>query len=420
MSSLNEIDGTTAALLYVIINAVLLTFVTLCSYDRSKSLTKNGKIIWKKRSIYFTVYVQIFDQASDIGVLILWYNYGRRESDNSDYIEHIDAQTFFDLSCLSLIFNRILQVNIASLACIYGVGDVIDPLLAFLELYIIKQVYHTYKSKIYEPTKAMRMAQLYEALMESIPQMIFQSVFLIRTSSGSSSISSTNISVDQFFILASIFFSVISVANKFTAWDKNTKAFHSLTNDLNLQKKKPFANIYYIIRILWRLLHVLSRLFMIVLIWAICGGVFVIIFIFGVSFIVYCCVEHKFLKHHNMLQYFVNYLLYHIVAVVWTTPTDDLLSHHNKSKKNDDVNYIEGSNPHLRMIHFFVETLVYYAIILVFSLSTFDCVICADPQTRYLWNNSFAFDYIVSGFCATIISFLLYIIYFLQCVIGIW
>ena len=66
---------------------------------------KGLKEIWSYKWIYFSSLSTIYDQATDIGVLIYWYSL----IDNND-IKHVDMMLLFALSCVFIVISRLVNI----------------------------------------------------------------------------------------------------------------------------------------------------------------------------------------------------------------------------------------------------------------------------------------------------------------------
>ena len=124
----------------------------------------------------------------------------------------------FFLSLFSIILARTVNCVIASKSL--KNGTLFDGILAFFEFYTIKQLYIIHKSSLIKPTMELQAVQLYEAIFESFLQIIFQSVFIIRTFGDDNDNDYRNIfKFSNGLVLFSIFWSIMSAANKYGAID---------------------------------------------------------------------------------------------------------------------------------------------------------------------------------------------------------
>ena len=249
----DSLNGPVIGFVYMSMQAavVIMICIIIYTYNRKKSFKENLRRIWKRRSIYGTVLVQIFDQSSDIGVLILWWQYTLREnhsnsrysSDNNEFdIPHVDMTAMVALSLTSLILSRLISALVVTFFTSHKSTQTkyLDAFLCLLELYIIKQVYLTHaiqknenssdddatnrnsgKQDELEATPEMQSVKWVEAIFESFPQTLLQSVFILRTY-GTQFDENSN---DLLFFLFSLFWSVISTSNKFITIDQDNTIF---------------------------------------------------------------------------------------------------------------------------------------------------------------------------------------------------
>merc|ERR1719295_2044955 len=186
-----------------------------------------------------------------------------------------------------------------------------DPLLVPLELYVFRTVYLSFKyaeadiKQNAEDRKRQKAAgtaaatyikpvevnklQLYtlvgEAVTESLPQIMLQSVFIIR-SYNDPNLRDTQIELLMLSVLASLF----SISDKFVKFDEGmgvrdkfkSANFRSFSKGLcfNMQ------SFWYLARVIWRLCTITSNFAVYVLIWTVIGGAFLPIYAF-VIFILY-------------------------------------------------------------------------------------------------------------------------------------
>ena len=260
-----SLNGPLICLIYMSMQAVLVLFIIVYTYNRKKHLKENLRQIWRRRSIYGTVLVQVFDQSSDIGVLILWWQYSLKEnasnSANSDIdgdefdIPHVDMTTMVALSLTSLILSRLISALVVMFFAPHKKNQTkyLDAFLCLLELYIIKQVYLAHKEKNcnrkdvgdtdknsnkhtqdeMEATPEMQSVKWVEAIFESFPQTLLQSVFILRTYGTQFDAAS----IDLLYFLFSLFWSVVSISNKFITIDQDNTIFDASAHKAKLKTK---------------------------------------------------------------------------------------------------------------------------------------------------------------------------------------
>ena len=120
--------------------------------------------------------------------------------------------------------------------------------------------------------------QLGESITESMPQIMLQSVFIIR-SYNDPDIPEGDLWLISFSVLASLF----SIANKFVVFDET--GFKDFAKSLSAKMEFPgCVNYWYILRVSWRMSDIMSKFALYVLIWTVLGGAFLPIWA-AISFI---------------------------------------------------------------------------------------------------------------------------------------
>eukprot|EP01084_Bolivina_argentea_P138180 243330_1 len=107
------------------------------------------KSVWSQRTIYASVIVHFYDTATDIGVLITWYNLYYNEMHGTNY-KTVDMSVFFWGGCSVLLFYRFVTF----LLIIYQQKNEEDPCrgicirapLAIFDLFIFEGIYQSFKS----------------------------------------------------------------------------------------------------------------------------------------------------------------------------------------------------------------------------------------------------------------------------------
>merc|ERR1719295_879115 len=182
-----------------------------------------------------------------------------------------------------------------------------DPLLVPLELYVFRTVYLSFKyaeadiKQNAEDRKRQKAAgtatatyikpievnklQLYtlvgEAVTESLPQIMLQSVFIIR-SYNDPNLRDTQIELLMLSVLASLF----SISDKFVKFDEGM----GVENTFKSPKFRNWSyglcfnlqSLGYAARVIWRICTIASNFAVYVLIWTVLGGAFLPIYAFVV------------------------------------------------------------------------------------------------------------------------------------------
>eukprot|EP01084_Bolivina_argentea_P092592 166564_1 len=124
-----------------------------------------------------------------------------------------------------------------------------------------------------DPVLIQRICMLLEAALESMPQVVLQTVFLVRSANDENLPKRSN-----FLIFTSLISSVCSVASKFFLMDK----VRVRKKAKSLSPRKKFPNCcqpWYLIRIVWRFCHIVVRFAVFSLLWISVGGAFSAIFV---------------------------------------------------------------------------------------------------------------------------------------------
>ena len=269
----NTLNGIVAGFVYMSLQAALILSIIIYTYDTNRRFKHNIKCIWARRSIYATVLVQIFDQSSDIGVLIAWWQYSIQENNKTIDIPHINMTAMAVLSLISLTLSRTISALVVIFFTTHKnkTTKYVDAFLCLWELYVIKQVYLSHKQARraneeeiinvisvndddtngsmvmdkndkdgeIEPTQEMKNIKWVEAIFEAFPQALLQSVFVIRTYGSEFDINANN----RLFFLFSLFWSVVSASSKFVTIDRDNTIF-----DPSAHKAKVKTKVKYFLK----------------------------------------------------------------------------------------------------------------------------------------------------------------------------
>jgi hypothetical protein len=314
--------------IYFCVNILLLLILSVYvrhTMGEPAGIKQFGKDIWDQRKIYVPIIVHFYDTASDIGVVYLWYTLMVDEQNGNDY-ESVDMEVFFWCGMTFLALYRVvLFVSLVFLACCDDDDNDFkwyDPILVLLEVYVFRTVYMSVKEA--QPTMefnkvtrakpkhpqapsesitetqagvtsdvteeeeeeeempirvsdAQSYAQLAESVTESLPQILLQSVFVIR------SYNEEQLRADDIWLLLlSIFASLLSINDKFVSIDEDnvvddatSAKFQDVSKGLCLNKE----TMWYLVRVIWRCCHITSTFAVYVLIWTVMGGVWLPIWV---------------------------------------------------------------------------------------------------------------------------------------------
>eukprot|EP01084_Bolivina_argentea_P003646 6859_1 len=105
--------------------------------------------------------------------------------------------------------------------------------LSIVDMYIIRTVYKSIKGNVDEPTPKQKMIQLAESAFESLPQVVLQTIFIIRSVNDDELAKKANINLVAFSLIASLF----SITNKFIWLDKEAVVLYA--RDANVKFVMP-------------------------------------------------------------------------------------------------------------------------------------------------------------------------------------
>ena len=232
VTDFGEVVGIAYATAYI----VLLIGIIALFYDKNHSVYGNFLFLWKKRGIYGPAMATIFDHASDMSVLVVWYEYYQISLEHSACKFHEVGILYYIVASLCiLVFTRLFEIlTMTKMVGIPGHSwNYFDFVLALFDLYSIKQVYLSHKqgSVADKPKKTamLELTLLNEVLLESIPEIVLQSMFIIYNSE--------LVEGDEAIFLVSIFFSLISASHKVLGIDATFRSFDSSLDRPQIQKE---------------------------------------------------------------------------------------------------------------------------------------------------------------------------------------
>eukprot|EP01084_Bolivina_argentea_P019313 35923_1 len=396
------------------------------------------KDVWNQRKIFFPLIIHFYDTATDIGVIYNWFEL-MKDEETINY-DSVDMKTFFWCGITFLIIYRIGILLYAVYELCDGDGEWYHIILVLLDLYIFVVVYESFneaqgiitknaqrrkankirkkqkrqkeiemnqpvkeiemgqitndktvdtKPVIYmseeveiEPVDTQMYMQLFEAVTESMPQIVIQSVFIIRSANDEIlAESGSNIGLLSLSILASL----LSISNKYAWLDKSEDCIH----------------YWYVIRVLWRLFHILSKFAVFTLIWTVLGGTWLPIwagicwiFWFILVWIVAAKMEKKKIEGFEKISQFIFgssiYALGFLIAIVISAK--EFKSH---------------------FVFKWIETTIGLAAIAIFGTLKFGCDMCASSDTRTIMktstSNDRVFIYFILGIVAHFMDLILYL-----------
>eukprot|EP01084_Bolivina_argentea_P271493 462001_1 len=379
--------GTAASFVYFGLYFLLVIVITIYThyngeYDSKKQL---AKAVWAKRGIYGQILVHIYDTATDFGVLFSW---GILAYDDTDY-ESIDMMGLFWTSIAFVIVYRILSIVMGCVtACSNDydstlsepVDAMINCCLGLFDMYIFRVVYEALTKEAVEPSAAQKMVQIVESIFESLPQVVLQSVFIIRSQNDKQLRENSSVLLVGLSLGASIF----SIANKFTWLDRDST--NDKSKEAQLKAKCPCINSWYVLRVIWRFSFVTLRFAVFSLLWSVMGGAFLGIFIFCS----YC--YWAILGTRMWSGEFEGWIVHLIIGFMCLCATP------------------ASSRIGVAIMHV-MEMIILLSLITWFALDdTIACGICANVETRQLSQNKFIQMFIWGAWAAMCIDFVSYFV----------
>eukprot|EP01084_Bolivina_argentea_P299663 516548_1 len=410
--------STLITIIYFSLNAVMLFSLGLHVHKTGfhKSITSKSYIkdVWNQRKIYAPLLVHFYDTATDIGVVYFWYTLHKNEQKyGDDFYQSVDMTVFFYCGITFLLLYRILTLcyvllNGFDIWRIPNSNEAFswcDPILVLLDLYIFKAIYASFldakkviekgrnkrknKNKSIEmenPTKLERVElgngvvipsmrkldqiavdddiepsphqqflQLGESITESMPQIMLQSVFIIRSANDPSLVKGTNI----LLIMLSIVASLCSISNKFITFDR--QEFLGVGESLSPSKRFPTCiDFGYIVRVIWRICHIANTFSVYVLLWVVLGGAYLPIFC-AIKYLIWTII-FRYVIHEPKVNAVGLALIYMVAVLLY-------------------------ENTHYRQIIGWIFNGIGYATIFYFATKEFNCWNCADEADRQFVNH---------------------------------
>jgi len=236
------------------------------------------------KSIYGAAIVHIYDVCTDLIIQISWgYMAIRKLSGEYDY-DNVNMPSLWIPSITLIFIYRIAYAqkyhHVFKNTVFYSKYDI---LLIMLDVYIFKIVYQSFMAKYTSPSHLQKLLHFFESVFESMPQLVLQSIFLIRTYGTELEDHSLNIPI--YFILGSIALSLFSITAKFRFEDSQWVADIASSTHCT-HKRCPCISPWYLMVVLWRVCDLMSRFSIFTLLWAVVGGFYLGIYL-GLSLMIY-------------------------------------------------------------------------------------------------------------------------------------
>ena len=287
----------------------------------------------KFKSVYGSLFTQLFDQVSDISVILQLYYLAKDENNQTTDVTcyHMNTYYLFIASLFVFLFYRFLSsfliyrlLSNSNSPLLY---KIILTLLQFFDLSFIVTLKINYQFQNMTPCNPQRYITNLEAVFEAAPQFIIQLFVIItlnvKQNNMNHNTNSTNNTYTNLILIISLFFSLMSIVSKklsqdkevvklkwqnanflwkkraerelaeleaTTAWieeekrkdadERDTKTLEQRLQDLQhniyVYNRSFFCcslNMrYYIHRIIWRIFSIMHRLILWMLTWRIIGG----------------------------------------------------------------------------------------------------------------------------------------------------
>eukprot|EP01084_Bolivina_argentea_P059522 108715_1 len=375
--------------LYVLILLGLSFFIHQTENHNSKK--SFFKALWNKKDIYGQILVHLYDTGTDIGVLVQWALLAQSETKGNN-IESVNMLAMFMVSLGFLVLYRVFCVilSIISAQQDHATSRTIacDIMLAFADMYLMKIIYHSIKQGETEPTTKQRMLQITEALFESLPQAVLQSVFIIRIQNDDK----LGGKHDLYLVVLSLFASMISITTKYVWLDSDCVVTDA--TDSNFSTECPIVNQYYLLRVIWRLCFIIARFAIFTLLWSVVGGMFLCIFAifswlfwcFWIYIQIYVIQNSRIGDNHSIYSYAL-LAGYGFISFVST------IAHQS----------------HLFLYWHLCETIAALFIVTLFTFNTsIECTICAKSDERQFNSNLYIKIFVTVGWLFFVIDCITY------------
>jgi len=365
--------------------------------------------VWLAREIYTAAVVHIYDQCTDIAVMVQWGGLLYQEKILGENVKNVDMYSFFLPGLLFIVLYRVISMffivyndtrymrakrklerdnvpghdladALAAIPKKLCTETLFDLVLAGLDLYFLKVVYLEFKAGDFRPNQAHRSLQLVEALFESMPQVVLQSVFLLRYTAVE-----TNDEIGITLIVVSIVASILSIANKYAWFDQQAVVFDA--KEFNGGRRgECYVSWRFLLRTVWRWSDLCTRFVIFLLLWVIIGGIYMLVYF------VACFLLYYFIVLDRIKMGDENVRWYRLLATTICF-----------------VGVILDWEWHFCILRL-VDNSIMIAIIAVFGFARFDCgdFGCSDNASKDAWNTPIIVVFVVLGIATLIVEFVTY------------
>eukprot|EP01084_Bolivina_argentea_P129564 228810_1 len=245
-------------------------------------------LVKEKNSVYLSALPHIFDQATDYGVLVEYYELWQNEG---EHYGALNTKYLFLASVFVIIFHRLISAG-AFYALTRRCGDVV---LQLFDILIFRTIFINYQLGRKEPCNPQRYLQILEATFESAPQLLLNLGYILRSSMEQNTVST--------IVVVSAVFSLITLTTRVADDDKLLVSKE--WKDVDFKCGCPMVNSKWALRVFgWRFLEISTRMCVCCLIWINLGGVaIIVILLFEFVWCLLICVVGRSVYPLQMIMY---------------------------------------------------------------------------------------------------------------------
>eukprot|EP01084_Bolivina_argentea_P314164 544141_1 len=443
---------------YLMLLLIFSLKIYLSQKDTQRSFKHFLSEMWKKRHFYLPIALHAYDTATDFGVLYEWYNLAEYEK-NVANLESLNMSQFFWVGIgLAIAYRFLLAISgcitfialgksathnkpiFVSIIIIFSCG-LLGLICGFLEvmvfvgMFIDLTVKNENGEEVIGAAEAQYACQSAESILESLPEVILQSVFYMRAYNDPVLREAAGKIV--VLVIISIMAAIISIASKYIWIDEymvKTEAQYLIVTNIDTSNTDinniafvgncfclpKYISYAYIIRVIWRLMAVTARVVIFALIWVVIGGALLIIIVPMAMLVWYVLVIGIY---HEMFQPYIhdiknkiesktaNIGCWHVFACcagfgaimcVGTVVIIIFIVFIFCAGVMFQLGIAILSSRTLYVLRI-IENVVLMCIVTIFGFLKFDCKYCAESENRYAFYNYRILTWIVIGWVAIII-----------------
>ena len=192
-----------ASLIYGLSFIVLIFLISIMIYvcDSPESPVDWAKQIWRLKSIYGALLVYVYDTATDVGVVFYFYYLAQDERNKGIDYESLNMDLMFTLSMIFLIVVRVIWLTYATYMLLlkvlfppcYCMGSLCCDqqetiwyifllfFAAIMDGFVLLAAVGSIMNRDPVMSALQQQTSWIEAMLESTPQLIIQTVFIIRS-----------------------------------------------------------------------------------------------------------------------------------------------------------------------------------------------------------------------------------------------